>query len=84
MAFDRSTVVGVVLDFGPADAHDYVFGQDAGRSEMVFPEMVAALALQTRPERVFTRILQIGRIGKSGETYAIDKAGLMVSYPLNR
>ncbi|MDP6718666.1 MAG: cache domain-containing protein, partial [Pirellulaceae bacterium] len=42
-------------------------------------QVVAALALQIRPEREFTRILQLARIGESGETYAVDKTGLMVS-----
>jgi eukaryotic-like serine/threonine-protein kinase len=42
-------------------------------------QVVAALALQIRPEREFTRILQLGRIGESGETYAFDSTGLMVS-----
>ena len=42
-------------------------------------QVVAALALRIRPEKEFTRILQLGRMGKSGETYAIDKTGLMVS-----
>jgi eukaryotic-like serine/threonine-protein kinase len=42
-------------------------------------QVVAALALRIRPEREFTRILQLGRIGDSGETYAFDKTGLMVS-----
>jgi eukaryotic-like serine/threonine-protein kinase len=42
-------------------------------------QVVAALGLRTRPEREFTRILQLGRVGDSGETYAIDTKGLMVS-----
>lgn len=42
-------------------------------------QVVAALALQIRPEREFTRILQLGRIGESGETYAFNEAGVMVS-----
>ncbi len=42
-------------------------------------QVVAVLALRIRPEREFTRILQLGRIGETGETYAVDKAGLMVS-----
>src|SRR5207248_9942360 len=42
-------------------------------------QVVAALALRIRPEREFTRILQIGRVGRSGETFAIDKKGLFVS-----
>jgi tRNA A-37 threonylcarbamoyl transferase component Bud32 len=40
---------------------------------------VAVLALRLRPEREFTRILQLGRVGESGETYAVDKKGTMVS-----
>ena len=35
--------------------------------------------MRIRPEQEFTKILQLGRIGQSGETYAIDKSGLMVS-----
>ena len=42
-------------------------------------QVVATLALQIRPEREFTRILQLGRVGESGETYAFNKAGVMVS-----
>jgi serine/threonine protein kinase len=42
-------------------------------------QVVAVLALRLRPEREFTRILQLGRIGQTGESYAIDKSGLMVS-----
>ncbi len=42
-------------------------------------QVVAVLALRIRPDREFTRILQLGRIGKSGETYAFDKSGLLVS-----
>jgi serine/threonine protein kinase len=42
-------------------------------------EVVGVLGLRIRPEREFTRILQLGRIGETGETYAIDKNGLMVS-----
>lgn len=42
-------------------------------------KVIAALGLRIRPEREFTHILQMGRIGHSGETYAINKNGLMVS-----
>lgn len=42
-------------------------------------EVVAVLALRIRPELEFTRIMQLGRFGESGETYAINKAGVMVS-----
>ena len=42
-------------------------------------QVVAALAMRIRPEKEFTEILQLGRLGKSGETYAIDENGLMLS-----
>ncbi len=42
-------------------------------------QVVAVLALRIRPEKEFTDILQLGRIGETGETYAINKDGLMVS-----
>lgn len=42
-------------------------------------QVVAALGLRIRPEREFTRIMQLGRVGQSGETYAFDKTGRMVS-----
>lgn len=42
-------------------------------------QVVAVLALRIRPEREFTRILQLGQTGKTGETYAFDQDGLMVS-----
>lgn len=42
-------------------------------------EVVGVLALRIRPELEFTRILQLGQFGRSGETYAFDKSGLMTS-----
>jgi len=42
-------------------------------------QVVAVLALRIRPDREFTRILQLGRIGETGETYAFDKSARMVS-----
>jgi serine/threonine protein kinase len=42
-------------------------------------QVVGVLGLRIRPERAFTRILQLGRFGESGETYAFDKVGRMVS-----
>ena len=42
-------------------------------------QVVAVLAMRIRPEKEFTDILQLGRIGETGETYAINKDGLMVS-----
>ncbi|TWT37720.1 Serine/threonine-protein kinase PknB [Posidoniimonas corsicana] len=42
-------------------------------------QTVAVLGLQLRPEKGFTRILQFGRLGNSGETYAFNEEGLMLS-----
>jgi eukaryotic-like serine/threonine-protein kinase len=42
-------------------------------------QVVAALALRIRPDREFTRILGLGQIGNSGETYAFNKEGVLVS-----
>ena len=40
---------------------------------------IAVLGLRIRPEREFTGILQLGQFGESGETYAFDHTGRMVS-----
>ncbi len=41
--------------------------------------VVAVLALRIRPDQEFTRILNVARWGKSGETYAFDQQGVMLS-----
>ena len=38
-------------------------------------QVVGVLALRIRPEEEFSRILQLGRFGETGETYAFDKNG---------
>ncbi len=40
---------------------------------------LASLGLRIRPESKFTDILQVVRFGNSGETYAFDQNGLMLS-----
>jgi len=42
-------------------------------------QVIGALALQIRPGQEFTRILQLGEFGSSGETYAFNHDGLMIS-----
>ena len=42
-------------------------------------QVVAVLGLRINPLRDFIRILELGRIGESGETYAFNRAGLMLS-----
>ena len=41
--------------------------------------VAAALVFTSLPEADFSRILQIARVGESGETYAFDDAGRMLS-----
>lgn len=41
--------------------------------------VIAALALRLRPGNEFTRILQLGQTGDTGETYAFDDTGRMLS-----
>jgi eukaryotic-like serine/threonine-protein kinase len=42
-------------------------------------QVVGVLGLRIDPEQEFNRILNLGRFGESGETYAVDKTGRMVS-----
>jgi serine/threonine protein kinase len=42
-------------------------------------KVIAALALRIKPEKEFTQILSIARPGESGETYAVDRTGLLIS-----
>jgi len=42
-------------------------------------QVTSVLAFRIRPEEEFTTILQLGRIGRTGETYAVNKDGVMVS-----
>jgi len=41
--------------------------------------IMAALGLRLEPEKQFTRILATARSGESGETYAFDRKGLLLS-----
>ena len=42
-------------------------------------EFIAALAFRLKPQDTFTHILNVARFGDSGETYAFDASGLMIS-----
>lgn len=42
-------------------------------------QVMAVLAMRIPPQDEFTRILQLGRIGDSGETYAFNRQGIMIS-----
>jgi hypothetical protein len=64
---DGQSRVGVPTMFAAAPVHD-----DHDRA-------IAALCLRLRPQRGFTEILQVARMGHTGETYAFDSTGLMLS-----
>jgi serine/threonine protein kinase len=42
--------------------------------------VIGALALIINPDQEFSRILSVARSGDSGETYAFDQTGLMISH----
>jgi eukaryotic-like serine/threonine-protein kinase len=42
-------------------------------------QVVAALALRMRPEQEFTQIFSVARMGESGESYAFDRTGIMLT-----
>jgi len=42
-------------------------------------QVIATLLLRIRPEREFTQLMHQGRMGESGETYAFDRSGNMLS-----
>jgi eukaryotic-like serine/threonine-protein kinase len=42
-------------------------------------QVFGVLAFRLRPERDFTRILNVARFSESGETYAFDRNGLIIS-----
>jgi len=41
--------------------------------------IIAALSLALNPDKDFTRILSVARMGDSGDTYAFDKQGYLIS-----
>lgn len=43
-------------------------------------KVIGALALLVNPDKEFSRILSVARSGRSGETYAFDQTGLMISH----
>jgi hypothetical protein len=51
----------------------------AGRITDEKGKHIAVLALRLRPEAEFTDILTVARFGKTGETYAFDRNGLMLT-----
>jgi len=42
-------------------------------------QILAVLAIRINPSTQFNRITQLGRLGESGETYAFDKEGLLIT-----
>jgi serine/threonine protein kinase len=76
----------------PPFQSDVLLPDEHGRMRASLPTMFAAapirdergqvigvLVLQMRPADEFTRILNVARFGHSGETFAFDRAGLLLS-----
>ena len=42
-------------------------------------KVIAAFALESDPKEDFSRITQLGRVGTSGETYAVDEKGRLIT-----
>ena len=62
--------------------------ESAGKSAIMFfaapiyndrGSVIAVLAQRVSPNEDFTRLIQLGRIGNSGETYAFSKYGSLLS-----
>ena len=48
-------------------------------------QVIAALGFRMRPERTFTRVLNVARFGRTGETFAFDRDGAApVGEPVRR
>ena len=58
---------------------DYTLMQVAAPVRDLDNQIVGALALIINPDKEFSRILSVARSGDSGETYAFDQTGLMIS-----
>lgn len=64
---DGNSSAGLPTMYAAAPVHD-----DAGR-------VIAALGLRLQPDVDFTRILSVAKVGQSGETYAFNRQGLILS-----
>jgi eukaryotic-like serine/threonine-protein kinase len=66
-------------EFGPGRRGDITLMQVAAPVRDDKGVVRGALALIINPDTEFTRILSVARSGKTGETYAFDEQGLMIS-----
>ena len=68
------------LNNGRARRGDVTLMQVAAPVRNAADNIVGALALIINPDQEFSRILSVARSGASGETYAFDQTGLMISH----
>jgi eukaryotic-like serine/threonine-protein kinase len=68
------------LNAGRARRGDVTLMQVAAPLRDQADVIVGALALIINPDKEFSRILSVARSGASGETYAFDQTGLMISH----
>ena len=74
--------------FVPPIASDVpLYGKSIKKSPTMFfvtpvkyqDKVLALLSIRINPAQDFTRLIQVGRIGETGETYAINQSGLIIS-----
>lgn len=65
---------------GRARRGDVTLMQVAAPIHDAAKNVVGALALIINPDKEFSRILSVARSGDSGETYAFDQTGLLISH----
>ncbi len=63
----------------PGRRGDAALMQVAAPLRLPDDSVVGALALVINPDNEFSRILSVARAGESGETYAFDQTGLLIS-----
>jgi serine/threonine protein kinase len=66
--------------FGRARRGDVTLMQVAAPVRDADDKVIGALALIINPDQEFSRILSVARSGVSGETYAFDQTGLLISH----
>ncbi len=89
--YTRRILTGETLFIPPVlfvESNPYLYEKNSMRNHSIFiatplfdqqRNLLAILALQIDPRLGFTRVTQLGRIGATGETYAFDKEGLLIT-----
>ena len=88
LAIMRPVLDGRVVLSKPVEVERRADGRQGAMSQMMVAvapvtdddeKVIAVLAFTIDPEEEFTEILSVGRLGKTGETYAFDDRGMLLS-----